>query len=51
MRKLIFTMPTEPSHFASLVVTLWGYKAGGRSCATYILLHDLPPSPRLIPYG
>jgi hypothetical protein len=34
-----------PSRFASLVITSWGYKAGGRSYATYIFLQDLPPSP------
>jgi hypothetical protein len=53
--KLIFTMhfycTAEPSRFVSLVVTPRGYKAGGRSCATYFFLHDLPPSPRLLPYA
>jgi hypothetical protein len=53
--KLIFTAPftalAKPSHFTSSVVTLQGYKVGGRSCVIYILLHDLPPSSRLLPYG
>jgi hypothetical protein len=42
-------MPVEPSRFTSLVVTLQGYKTGSRSYATYIFLHHLPPSPRLLP--
>jgi hypothetical protein len=50
MHKIIFTAPIEPSRFASLVVTLQGYKAGGCSCAAYIFLHDLLPSPHLLPY-
>jgi hypothetical protein len=47
----LFTAPTEPSHFASSVVTLCVYKAGGHSCVTYIFPHDLPPSLCLLPYG
>jgi hypothetical protein len=46
-----FTVLVEPSRFASLVVTLWGYKEGGCSCATYIFPHDIPPFLRLLPYG
>jgi hypothetical protein len=48
-RKFIFTAPAEPSRFASSVTMLQGYKASGRSYATYIFLHDLPPSLRLFP--
>jgi hypothetical protein len=44
-------MPIEPSRFASLVVTSWDYKAGGRSYTTYIFPHDLPSSLCLLPYG
>jgi hypothetical protein len=51
MRKIIFTMPAELSRFASSVATPRGYKAGSCSCAAYISPHDLPPSPRLLPYG
>jgi hypothetical protein len=47
----LFTARAEPSRFASLVTTSWGYKIGGHSCATYILPHDLPISPRLLPYS
>jgi hypothetical protein len=47
----LFTVPTEPNRFTSSVVTPWGYKAGGRSYATYIFPHDLPLSLRLLPYG
>jgi hypothetical protein len=46
----LFTVPAEPSCFASSVVTPRGYKAGGSSYATYIFPDDLPPSPRLLPY-
>jgi hypothetical protein len=46
-----FTVPTEASRFASSYDASWGYKASSRSCATYILPHDLPPSPHLLPYG
>jgi hypothetical protein len=46
-----FTVPVEPSSFASSVVTPWGYKAGGFSYATYNFPHDLPPSLHLLPYG
>jgi hypothetical protein len=28
-----------------------GFKVDGHSCATYILLHDLPSSPHLLPYS
>jgi hypothetical protein len=28
----LFTVPARAHRFASLVVTSWGYKAGGRSC-------------------
>jgi hypothetical protein len=45
-----FTAPIVAHRFASSVVTPWGYKAGGRSYATYILLHDLPSSTRFLPY-
>jgi hypothetical protein len=52
-RKIIFTVPftvpTEPSCFASSVVTQRGYKAGDRSYATYIFPYDLPLSPHLLP--
>jgi hypothetical protein len=37
-------MPAEPSCFASSVVTPLGYKAGGRSYATYIFVQDFPIS-------
>jgi hypothetical protein len=46
-----FTASAEPSCFASSVATPRDYKAGDHSCATYILLHNLPSSPRLLPYG
>jgi hypothetical protein len=54
-RKLIFTMPfitpVEPSLFASSVITPQGNKAGGHSCITYIILHDLPSSACFLPFG
>jgi hypothetical protein len=40
----LFTSPAEPNCFPSLVVTSWGYNAGGRSCTTYISPHHLPTS-------
>jgi hypothetical protein len=40
---VLFTIPVEPSRFASRCLTSWGHKAGGRSYATYILPHDIPP--------
>jgi hypothetical protein len=46
----LFTVPVEPSRFATMLVTTRGYKVGGRSCTTYILSHDLSSSPRLLPY-
>jgi hypothetical protein len=49
--KSIFTVPVDPSRFASSVVTLWGYKVGGHSYTTYIFPDDLPLSPTLLPYG
>jgi hypothetical protein len=49
--KIIFNVSTEPSRFASLVVTPLGYKAGGHSGTTYIFPHDIPPFLRLFPYG
>jgi hypothetical protein len=48
--KIIFTAPIKPNRFA-LVVTPSSYEAGGRSYATYIFLHDIPPFLRLLPYG
>jgi hypothetical protein len=53
-RKVIFTMPFYLTCGAQPLCLGYynvGYKVGGRSCATYIFLHDLPPSPRLHPYG
>jgi hypothetical protein len=47
----LFTAHVEPRCFTTSVATPWGYKAGDRSCITYILPHDLPSSPRLLPYG
>jgi hypothetical protein len=47
---IVFTVTTEPSHFASSVVTLRGYKAGSRSCATYIFSHDISSFLHLLPY-
>jgi hypothetical protein len=47
----LFTAPMEPNHFAYLVVTPRGYKAGNHSYASYIFPHYLPPSPRLLPNG
>jgi hypothetical protein len=44
-------MLIEPSRFASLVVTSWDYKAGGRSYTIYIFSHDLPSSLCLLPNG
>jgi acyl-CoA hydrolase len=51
MSKIDFTMHAELSRFASSIVTLRSYKAGGRSCATYIFPHDIPPLLHLLPYG
>jgi hypothetical protein len=51
MCKLIFTASVVCSRVASSVGTPRGYKADGHSCATYILLHDLPSSPGLLPYS
>jgi hypothetical protein len=52
-RKLIlirtFIVHAEPSRIASSIATPWGYKDGGCSDATYILPHDLPPSPASFP--
>jgi hypothetical protein len=39
----------DTNHFASSVVTSWGYKAGDRSCATYIFLHDFHHSSNSFP--
>jgi hypothetical protein len=49
--KLVFTAPMELGRFASSVITPRGYTAGGGSCATYIFPHNLPLSPRFLPYG
>jgi hypothetical protein len=45
-----FTEAVELSRFASSVVTLRGYKTGARSYATYIFLHNLPPSLHRLPH-
>jgi hypothetical protein len=46
----LFTAPVRARHFASSVITPLGYKASGHPCATYVLFHDLPLPPRLLPY-
>jgi hypothetical protein len=44
----LFTAPAWAHCFASLVVTLWGYKAGGHSCtqptSSCTIFHRLPAS-------
>jgi hypothetical protein len=44
----LFTMPAGPHHFASSVVTSWGYNASGHSCAqptfSHMISHCLPTS-------
>jgi hypothetical protein len=44
----LFTAPAKPCRSASLVVTLWGYKAGGHSCtqptSSRMISHHLPTS-------
>jgi hypothetical protein len=49
--KLVFTAPMELGRFASSVITPRCYTTGGGSCATYIFPHNLPLSPRFLPYG
>jgi hypothetical protein len=51
MCKIIFTVPMEPSRFASSVVTPQGYKACDLSYTIYIFSHVLPLSPHLLPYN
>jgi hypothetical protein len=47
----LFTMPVDPTHFASSIITPQGYKDGGRSYATYVFPHNFPPSHRFLPYS
>jgi hypothetical protein len=44
MLMLIFNVSVEPIRFASSVATSRGYKASGRSCATYIFPHNRLPA-------